>query len=127
MCVDWIKGIKRMHMKTDKEKALEIADILTDYKGADTVVLDVSELSSWTDFFVITTVNSSAHWKGLYRQVKDYAKENDLAIRIPDKKLPSGDDWNLIDMSTVVVHLMTAEARSFYDLEKLWHGGKKLL
>ena len=44
-----------MYMKTDKEKALEIADILTDYKGADTVVLDVSELSSWTDFFVITT------------------------------------------------------------------------
>lgn len=116
-----------MYMKTDKEKALEIADILTDYKGADTVVLDVSELSSWTDFFVITTVNSSAHWKGLYRQVKDYAKENDLALRIPDKKLPSGDDWNLIDMGTVVVHLMTAEARSFYDLEKLWHGGKKLL
>ena len=113
-------------MKTEKQKALEIADILTDYKGADTVVLDIAQLSSWTNYFVITTVNSSAHWKGLYRQVKDYAKENALEIRVPNRKMPSGDDWNLIDMGSIVVHLMTQEARSFYDLEKLWHGGEKL-
>ena len=112
-------------MKTDKEKALEIAQLMEDGKGKDVVVLDVSQLNSWTDFFVIVTVNSSVHWKGLYKIVKDYVKENDMQIHITNKKTPDGDDWNLIDIGTVVVHLMS-DARNFYDLEKLWFKGEKL-
>ena len=113
-------------MKTDKEKALEIAQLMEDGKGKDVVVLDVSHLNSWTDFFVIVTVNSSVHWKGLYKIVKDYVKENDMQIHITNKKTPDGDDWNLIDIGTVVVHLMSEDARNFYDLEKLWFKGEKL-
>lgn len=113
-------------MKTDKEKALEIAQLMEDGKGKDVVVLDVSQLNSWTDFFVIVTVNSSVHWKGLYKIVKDYVKENDMQIHVTNKKIPDGDDWNLIDIGTVVVHLMSEDARNFYDLEKLWFKGEKL-
>ncbi|MCQ2613258.1 MAG: ribosome silencing factor [Treponemataceae bacterium] len=113
-------------MKTTQEKALEIAQLCEDYKGADVTVLDVSKLNSWTDYFVIVTVNSSAHWQGLYKYVKDYSKENELEIHVPNRKTPDGDDWNLIDLGPIVVHLMSAEARSFYDLEKLWHAGEKL-
>ena len=113
-------------MKTDTEKALEIAQLMEDGKGKDVVVLDVSQLNSWTDFFVIVTVNSSVHWKGLYKIVKDYVKENDMQIHITNKKTPDGDDWNLIDIGTVVVHLMSEDARNFYDLEKLWFKGEKL-
>ncbi|MFI3257602.1 MAG: ribosome silencing factor [Spirochaetales bacterium] len=114
-------------MKTHSEKALEIANLLIDYKGLDTAVLDVSQLNSWTDYFILTTVNSSAHWKGLFKQIKDYAKENELEIHVPNRKMPSGDDWNLVDLGNIVVHLLSPDARMFYDLEKLWHGGKKLL
>ena len=99
---------------------------MEDGKGKDVVVLDVSQLNSWTDFFVIVTVNSSVHWKGLYKIVKDYVKENDMQIHITNKKTPDGDDWNLIDIGTVVVHLMSEDARNFYDLEKLWFKGEKL-
>lgn len=113
-------------MKTIEDKALEIAQLMEDGKGSDVVVLDISELNSWTDYFVIVTVNSSAHWQGLYRQVKDYIKENDLEIHLTNKKSPDGDDWNLIDLGNIVVHLMSKPARDFYDLEKLWHNGKKL-
>ncbi|MGN0740236.1 MAG: ribosome silencing factor [Treponema sp.] len=113
-------------MKTTQDKALEIAQLLEDGKGEDVVVLDISELNSWTDFFVITTINSSTHWQGLYRQVKDYIKDNDLEIHLTNKKSPDGDDWNLIDLGNIVVHLMSKQARVFYDLEKLWHNGKKL-
>ncbi len=112
--------------KTFKEKALEIAQLLEDGKGKDVTVLDVSELNSWTDYFVICTINSSAHWQGLYRQVKDYVKDNDMEIHVTNKKSPDGDDWNLIDIGSVVVHLMSEPAREFYDLEKLWHAGTKL-
>ena len=55
--------------QTEQEKALEIAQLMKDGKGQDVTVLDVSELNSWTDYFVIVTVTSSAHWQGLYRQV----------------------------------------------------------
>ena len=114
-------------MKTAKEKALEIAQLMIDYKGEDVSVIDVSKLNSWTDYFVIVTINSSTHWKGLYKQVKDYVKQNDLEIHVPNRKTPDGDDWNLIDVGSIVVHLMSQEARDFYDLEKLWHAGEKLL
>ena len=113
-------------MKTVKEKALEIAGLREDSKAGDVVVIDVSKLNSWTDYFVIATVNSSVHGQGLYKAVKDYVKENELEIHLTNRKIPDGDDWTLIDIGPVVVHLMSQEARQFYDLEKLWHGGEKL-
>ena len=114
-------------MKSAKEKALEIAQLMVDYKGEDVSVLDISELNGWTDYFVIVTINSSSHWKGLYKQIKDYAKNNDLEIRVPNRKVPNGDDWNLVDLGNIVVHLMSPEARQFYDLEKFWQHGEKLM
>lgn len=110
-------------MKTLENKAVEIAQLLEDGKGKDVTVINVSELNSWTDYFVIATVSSSAHWQGLYRQVKDYVKANDLEIHVTRKKSHDGDDWNLIDIGPIVVHLMSDAARQFYDLEKLWHSG----
>ena len=114
-------------MKSLKEKTLEIAEIMKDLKGGNVAVIDVSKLNSWTDYFVIVTVNSSVHSQGLYKAVKDYFKANDLEIHVPNRKTPDGDDWNLIDIGAIVVHLMSEEARSFYDLEKLWNGGERLM
>ena len=111
-------------MKTTEEKAREIAKLMEDGKGKDVTLLDISGLNSWTDYFVIVTVNSSAHWQGLYKQVKEYIKENDLEIHLTNKKTPDGDDWNLIDLGAIVIHLMSEQARQFYDLEKLWQNGK---
>ena len=45
-------------MKTAKDKALEIAQLMIDFKGEDVSVIDVSKLNSWTDYFVIVTINS---------------------------------------------------------------------
>ncbi len=111
-------------MKTMEEKAKEIAKLMEDGKGNNVTLLDISGLNSWTDYFVIVTVTSSAHWQGLYKQIKDYIKDNDLEIHLTNRKSPDGDDWNLIDLGSIVVHLMSESARSFYDLEKLWHAGK---
>lgn len=110
--------------KTLQDKALEIARLMEDGKGQNVQVMDISELNSWTDFFVIVTITSSAHWQGLYKLVKDYIKENDLVIHQTHNKTAQGNDWNLIDLGPIVVHLMTEEARGFYELENLWHAGK---
>ena len=111
-------------MKNTEEKAIEIAKLMIDGKGKDVTLLDISGLNSWTDYFVIVTVNSSTHWQGIYKQVKEYIKENDLEIHLTNKRSPDGDDWNLIDLGPIVVHLMSEQARQFYDLEKLWHSGR---
>lgn len=106
-----------------KTQALDIAQILEDGKGENVTVIDVSELNSWTDCFVIATIKSAAHWQGLAKQVADYVKAHDMQIHKTHNKSPDGDDWNLIDIGPVVVHLMSQSARDFYELEKLWHAG----
>ncbi|MDR3283608.1 MAG: ribosome silencing factor [Treponema sp.] len=113
-------------MKSIQEKTLEIAGLIEDGKGADVAVIDVSEVSSWTDFFVIATVTSAAHSNGLYKQIKDYVRDNELEIHVPNRKIPDGADWQLVDIGPVIVHLMSAGARNFYELEKLWHNGKRI-
>jgi ribosome-associated protein len=115
-------------MKTKEQMALEIAALLEDAKGEDVVALDVSELNSWTDFFVIATVASPTHHKSLQKLVKDYCRDSSgaLEIFVPAKKIPDGDDWVLIDLGVIVVHLMSKDARGFYDLEKLWHSARNI-
>ncbi|MBR1537666.1 MAG: ribosome silencing factor [Treponema sp.] len=113
-------------MKTAQENALEIAKILEDSKAENVTVIDVSSLNSWTDFFVIATIHSSAHTQGLQKQIKDYVKENEMEIHTTHNKSEHGENWNLIDIGPVVVHLMSADAREFYELEKLWHNGKTI-
>lgn len=113
-------------MKTEKEKALELASLLEDSKGENVVVIDVSKLNSWTNYFIIVTITSGTQAQGLYKAVKDYIGENDLEIHKTNQKTSQGDEWNLIDLGNIIVHLMTKDARDFYELEKLWHSGEKL-
>jgi ribosome-associated protein len=113
-------------MKTTEEKALEIAQLISDGKADEVVVIEVSAISSWTDYFVIATITSAVHSNGLYKTVKDYVRDNDMKIHVPNRKIPDGSDWALIDIGEVVVHLMSKDARMFYELEKLWHSGKRL-
>ncbi len=110
--------------KTSREQALDIARILMEGKAEDVVVINVEKLTSCAEFFVIATIHSSAHWQGLAKQVKDYVKANDMQIHATHTKSQGGDDWNVIDTGSILVHLMSKDARSFYELEKLWHSGE---
>lgn len=113
-------------MKTTEQKACEIAKLMEEGKGDNVLVLDISGLNSWTDYFVIVTVSSSTLQQGLLKQIKDYIKDNDLEIHKTNRKMPDGDDWFLVDLGNIVVHLMSESAREFYNLEKLWFKGNQL-
>jgi ribosome-associated protein len=108
----------------DKIKAL--ATLLRDENGEDVVCLDVGELCGWTDAFVIATVRSTTHAEGLDKLVRDFGHDHDLAPFVRDQKprqLASekkNSDWLTLDLGAAVVHLMTEEKRSFYELETLW-------
>ena len=105
------------------DTAVDIARVIDDHQGADTLVLDVSGVSSWTDYFVITTAKSTAHLNGLVRYVREFLDSRKIISRHRHKRL-SDDGWILIDCGDIVVHLMDRETREFYELERLWFSAK---
>jgi ribosome-associated protein len=92
--------------------------------------MDMRPLGFWTDFFVIATVTSSTHLSGLERHIKEYARDNDLEISRRSRRLKAdmersstehgADEWCLIDMGNIVIHLMSEKTRQFFELERLW-------
>ena len=103
----------------------KIAAFIDEHNGQDTVVLDIAELNSWTDYFIISTVTSSGHLRGLLNQLYQLLEEENLVLQHRHKKADD-DRWVLLDCGYVVIHLMNQEARDFYNLEKLWFSGQKV-
>ncbi len=110
-------------IKDDKETALLIGRFIDEHKGGHTIVLDISEYSSWTKYFIISTSLSLGHLKGLVRLLKTFLSEHDIDVYHRHKNI-SENGWELIDCGDFVIHLMDSEVRSFYNLEKLWFNGK---
>ncbi|MDR1400040.1 MAG: ribosome silencing factor [Treponema sp.] len=112
----------------DLSKAL--VALLEEHRGVDVVALDLRGLNAWTDFLVIATITSSAHQQGLERHIKDFCHEKGINIlrvsprlreqRHSSERLIIDDEWRLIDLGAIVIHLMTEKTRSFYELERLW-------
>lgn len=110
----------------NKEKIiLEMAEMLEDHKAKNVTALNVLEQNSWTDFFIIASVNSQGHMKGILKAIKTQLEENNIHFNNRFKKI---DDysWTIIDCGFFVIHLMDEEAREFYELEKLWFKGINL-
>ncbi|MCL2441288.1 MAG: ribosome silencing factor [Treponema sp.] len=103
--------------KTGLEAALGI--LLEEHKGQNVSVMDLRGINNWTDFFVLATVTSRAHMDGLERHIKEFCRENEIDI-IGSSRKNQEDEWRLIDLGCIIVHLMTKESREFYDLERLW-------
>ena len=103
----------------------EIAAFIEEHNGQDTVVLNISELNSWTDYFIITTVTSSGHLRGLLNQLYQKLDEEKIVLLHHHKKADD-ERWVLLDCGFFVIHLMNQEAREFYNLEKLWFNGEKI-
>jgi ribosome-associated protein len=103
-------------------KAIELRDhivaALEDMKGVNIVSLDVAALTPMTDHMVMVTGNSNRHVKALV----DTANESAKAIGVQPLGIEGREsyDWVLVDLADVIVHVMNEEARSFYELERLW-------
>lgn len=102
-----------------KKFACIVAQYLDDKLGKDITILNISNVSSLADYFVIVTGDSTPQVKALMETVKDKVKatfsrlplrqENDIKNR-----------WNLIDYGDVVVHILHKEERETYAIEKFW-------
>ena len=96
----------------------KIIDSLEDIKAGDPVAIDVKKISSLTDFMVIASGTSNRHIAAMSERVLEGLKADNISgIKIEGQ---GGDDWLLVDAGDVIVHLMSSDAREFYDLESLW-------
>ncbi|MDR2923779.1 MAG: ribosome silencing factor [Treponema sp.] len=108
------------------ETAAALGELLRDHKGADAVVLDLRGLTplsgggAWTDFFVIATSSSGTHMDGLDRHIEEFCRERGIDILRRSHKPAGEDEWRIIDLGPIVIHLMNSKARAFYDLERLY-------
>jgi ribosome-associated protein len=99
------------------EHLQRIVDAASAKKAEDIVVLDLRELSSTLDYFVICTASPGPQIRAVQQSVKEALK--DLGSPPPSVEGPS-QRWVLLHFGGVVVHVMTKEARAHYDLESLW-------
>jgi len=91
---------------------------LEDIKAVNPIAINVKKISSLTDYMIIASGTSVRHITAISEKVIDGLKKS----KVKDVKVEgqSGDDWVLVDAGDVIVHLMSTEAREFYDLESLW-------
>lgn len=108
-----------------EDKIRRIADAILDKKGEDVVALDVHEVSSFTDGFVLATGNSDRHVRTIAEAVIVCAKQELGEKPLGIEGLDEGR-WVLIDLGDIVVHLFQHEVRDHYDLERLWSDGARL-
>ena len=100
-----------------------IQEALDDLKAQDVLVLDVREKTSITDFMVIASGTSSRHVKSMAENVLEKTKAAGNAA-IGSEGLDGGE-WALLDLGSVLVHVMQSATRQFYDLERLWQGAEQ--
>ncbi len=96
----------------------KVKTILDDMKARDLVLLDVKGKSSVTDYMMVATGTSRRHVLSMADEVLQKVKE--LGIKPMGSEGQEGGDWVLVDLGDIVVHVMMPDARSFYDLERLW-------
>jgi ribosome-associated protein len=101
-----------------KQLADRVTDLIFNKKGYDVKILDLRNLTTIADYFVICTADSDT-------QVKAIADEIDKSLRDEGTRLWHKEGyqaltWVLLDYVDVVVHIFKKEAREYYNIEKLW-------
>ena len=90
---------------------------LEDLKAVNVVTLDVRKLTSITDFMVIASGNSRKHVSAIVDNLVHNMKTRSI---YPAVEGDANEEWLLVDLGDVVVHIMQTKTREFYNLEKLW-------
>lgn len=108
---------------TPKELLFSAVKILDNKKGMDIKALEITELTSVADYFLLVTGTSSTHIRALADEVdEDLSK---LGVQ-PDHIEGKSTGWILLDYKSVVVHIFTQSERELFNLEKLWGDAKEV-
>ena len=111
--------------KTPRELALLAARALSEKKGREIQVLEIADLTTLADYFVLCTGSSNTQINALVDNVEKVLTEQ--AGEEPlHREGYRGGTWVLLDYGCIGVHVFSGEAREFYGLERLWRDGKSV-
>ena len=100
--------------------AQAIIDLLSERQAVDIVQLEITQVSSLADYFVIATGTSVRQLNGLLQALDEDLQIDDSRPQPRRTEGTADSGWILIDYGNVVVHLFGQEERAFYNLEGLW-------
>ena len=112
-------------MKTAKELALLAARALADKKAKEIQALEIGDLTTLAEYFVIATGSSNTQINALVDNVEKVLHE-EAGEEALHREGYRGGTWVLLDYGCIAIHVFSAEAREFYGLERLWRDGKPL-
>ena len=110
-------------MKSAKELALLAARALSDKKAKGIQALEIADLTTLADYFVIATGSSNTQINALVDNVEKVLAE-EAGEQPLHREGYRGGTWVLLDYGCLAVHVFSGEAREFYGLERLWRDGK---
>ncbi len=105
-------------MQTPEQLKDLICAALDDMQAQDVSVMEVAEISSFTDYMIIATGRSDRHVKAVADAVMEKLLEH--KIKPIGKEGFEAAQWILLDFDDAIVHVMRQQTREFYDLESLW-------
>jgi len=103
---------------TSRELAVTIADVIAETPASNTTVIDIHELSTIADFFVICSGENERQLRAISRLLLDELSDKHVDPRKIEGEPVSG--WILMDFGDVIVHILDDELRGFYNLEERW-------
>jgi ribosome-associated protein len=104
----------------DSKKLAQLCrDFADNRKAENIIILDVRDLSSVTDYFVIASGTSEPHLRAIVEEITDQLREK-YDLRPLRKDGTTQGAWVVLDFFDVIVHVMRADVRERYDLEGLW-------
>ena len=107
-----------------KAVAVAAARVADERKAEQVLVLDVRKSSPVVDYLVIVTALSRPHIEALEQKIVETLAEDGLKVH--HRSRPQTDSWRVLDFGGVMVHLMSADARELYALERLHDGAKEV-
>lgn len=111
-------------MKNTEELLKGIEEALEDKKAEDIEKISISGLSDIADYFVLATAGNPNQMDALKDSVDEYMTKEGMPAKSIEGKVRDNSNWILMDYGDIIVHIFDREARSFYNLEHLWKGGR---
>ncbi len=109
-----------------RELAIACAKAAFDIRAEDIRIIDLTGISTVTDFMVICSGNSTPHLKAVIRDVKKTVQQEHAVTPVYSEG-NSESRWVIMDYVEVMMHVLDEELRSHYNLEKLWNDGREIV